>query len=41
MHAPRFDSALLHGVGPRGEEPAVGLNPLLCFSAPCEKMRLK
>ena len=41
MHAPRFDSALLHGVGPRGKEPAVGLNPLLCFTASFENMRLK
>jgi peptide/nickel transport system substrate-binding protein len=41
MHAPIFEPATLHGVGPRVEEPAVGLNPLLYFSAPYEEMRLK
>ncbi|MGH8064498.1 MAG: ABC transporter substrate-binding protein [Candidatus Entotheonellia bacterium] len=41
MHAPIFDSVPLHGVGPRVEEPAVGLNPLLYFTAPYEEMRLK
>jgi hypothetical protein len=41
MHAPIFDSVPLHGVGLRMEEPAVGLNPLLYFSAPYEEMRLK
>jgi ABC-type transport system substrate-binding protein len=41
MHAPIFDSVPLHGVGPRVEEPAVGLNPLLYFTAPYEDMRLK
>ena len=34
MHAPIFEPATLHGVGPRVEEPAVGLNPLLYFAAP-------
>src|SRR5262249_3429642 len=29
MHAPIYEPATLHGVGPRVEEPAVGLNPLL------------
>jgi peptide/nickel transport system substrate-binding protein len=41
MHAPIFDPATLHGVGPRVDEPAVGLNPLLFFAAPYEEMRLK
>jgi peptide/nickel transport system substrate-binding protein len=41
MHAPIFDSVPLHGVGPRVEEPAVGLNPLLYFTAPYEDMRLR
>ena len=41
MHAPIFDSVPLHGVGPRVEEPAVGLNPLLYFTAPYKDMRLK
>ena len=41
MHAPIFDSVPLHGVGPRVEEPAVGLNALLYFTAPYEEMRLK
>jgi hypothetical protein len=41
MHAPIFDSVPLRGVGPQVEEPAVGLNPLLYFTAPYEEMRLK
>jgi len=41
MHAPIFEPATLHGVGPRVEEPAVGLNPLLYFTAPYEDIRLK
>jgi len=41
MHAPIFEPATLHGVGPRVEEPAVGLNPLLYFAGPYEDMRLK
>jgi peptide/nickel transport system substrate-binding protein len=41
VHAPIFEPATLHGVGPRVEEPAVGLNPLLYFAAPYEEMRLK
>ncbi len=41
MHAPIFEPATLHGVGPRVEEPAVGLNPLLYFAAPYEDIRLK
>jgi peptide/nickel transport system substrate-binding protein len=41
MHAPIYEPATLHGVGPRVEEPAVGLNPLLYFAAPYEEMRLK
>jgi peptide/nickel transport system substrate-binding protein len=41
MHAPIFEPATLHGIGPRLEEPAVGLNPLLYFAAPYEEMRLR
>ena len=41
MHAPIFEPATLHGVGPRVEEPAVGLVPLLYFAAPYEEMRLR
>jgi peptide/nickel transport system substrate-binding protein len=41
MHAPIYEPATLHGVGPRLEEPAVGLNPLLYFAAPYEEMRLR
>jgi peptide/nickel transport system substrate-binding protein len=41
MHAPIFEPASLHGIGPRVEEPAVGLNSLLYFAAPYEEMRLK
>jgi peptide/nickel transport system substrate-binding protein len=41
MHAPIYEPATLHGVGPRVEEPGVGLNALLYFTAPYEDMRLK
>jgi peptide/nickel transport system substrate-binding protein len=41
MFAPIFEPATLHGVGPRVEEPAIGLNPQLYFAAPYEDMRLK
>jgi peptide/nickel transport system substrate-binding protein len=41
MHAPIFEPATLHGIGPRLEEPAIGLNPLLYFAAPYEEMRLR
>src|SRR5262249_25397995 len=41
MHGPIFEPATLHGVGPRVEEPAVGLNPLLYFTARYEEIRLK
>ena len=41
MHAPLLERAALHGVGPRVEEPAVGLIPLAPFAAPYEEMRLK
>jgi peptide/nickel transport system substrate-binding protein len=41
MHAPIYEPATLHGVGPRVEEPGVGLNALLYFTAPYEEMRLK
>ena len=36
-----FEPATLHGVGPRVEEPAIGLNPQLYFAAPYEDMRLR
>jgi peptide/nickel transport system substrate-binding protein len=41
MFAPIFEPATLHGVGPRVEEPAIGLNSQLYFTAPYEDMRLK
>jgi peptide/nickel transport system substrate-binding protein len=41
MYAPIYDPATLHGVGPRVEEPAIGLNSQLYFAAPYEEMRLK
>ena len=36
-----FEPATLHGVGPRVEEAAIGLNAQLYFAAPYEDMRLK
>jgi peptide/nickel transport system substrate-binding protein len=41
MHAPIWEAATLHGVGPRVEEPAIGLNAQLYFAAPYEEMRLR
>ncbi len=41
MFAPIFEPATLHGVGPRVEEPAIGLSPQLYFPSPYEDMRLK
>ncbi len=41
MHAAIFEPATLHGVGPRVEEPAIGLNSMLYMAAPYEEMRLK
>jgi peptide/nickel transport system substrate-binding protein len=41
MHVPIFEPATLHGVGPRVEEPAIGLNAQLFFAAPYEEMRLR
>jgi peptide/nickel transport system substrate-binding protein len=41
MQAPIYEPATLHGVGPRVEEPGVGLAALLYFTAPYEDMRLK
>jgi peptide/nickel transport system substrate-binding protein len=41
MFAGIFEPATLHGVGPRVEEPAIGLNAQLYFAAPYEDMRLK
>ena len=40
-HAPLLEQAVLVGVGPRVEEPAIGLIPLVSFTAPYEEMRLK
>ena len=41
MFGPIFEPATLHGIGPRVEEPAIGLNSQLYFAAPYEDMRLK
>ena len=41
MFGPIFEPATLHGVGPRVEEPAIGLSSQLYFAAPYEDMRLK
>jgi peptide/nickel transport system substrate-binding protein len=41
MHAPLLERVALHGIGPRVEEPAVGLIPLVPFAGPYEEMRLK
>lgn len=41
MHGPLLERAALHGVGPRVEEPAVGLISLVPFPGPYEEMRLK
>ena len=41
MHLPIFEPASIHGVGPRVDEPAVGLNQTLYFAGPYEDMRLK
>jgi peptide/nickel transport system substrate-binding protein len=41
MFGPIFETAVLHGVGPRVEEAAVGLTPQLYFPGPYEDMRLK
>jgi peptide/nickel transport system substrate-binding protein len=41
MQAPIYEPATLHGVGPRVEEPGVGLAALLYFTSPYEDMRLR
>jgi peptide/nickel transport system substrate-binding protein len=41
MYGPIFEPSTLHGVGPRVEEPAIGLNPQLYFTAPYEDIRLR
>jgi peptide/nickel transport system substrate-binding protein len=41
MHAPLLERVALHGVGPRVDEPAVGLIPLYPGVAPYEEIRLK
>jgi peptide/nickel transport system substrate-binding protein len=41
MFGPIFEPSTLHGVGPRVEEPAIGLSAQLYFAAPYEDMRLK
>jgi peptide/nickel transport system substrate-binding protein len=41
MFAPIWEPATLHGVGPRVEQPAVGLSAQLYFTAPFEEIRLK
>jgi len=41
MHAPLLERTALFGVGPRLEEPGVGLIPFAPFTGPYEEMRLK
>jgi peptide/nickel transport system substrate-binding protein len=41
MYGGIFEPATLHGIGPRVEEPAVGLSSQLYFAAPYEEIRLK
>jgi peptide/nickel transport system substrate-binding protein len=41
MHAPIAEPAAIHGVGPRVEEPGLGLIPLFAYFGPYEEMRLK
>jgi ABC-type transport system substrate-binding protein len=41
MFGPIWEPATLHGVGPRVEQPAVGLSPQLYFTAPWEEVRLR
>jgi len=41
MFAPIMEVATLHAVGPRVEEPAIGITPLTYFPTPYEDMRLK
>jgi peptide/nickel transport system substrate-binding protein len=41
MFAPIMEPASLHAVGPRVEEPAIGITPLTYFPAPYEDMRLR
>jgi len=41
MHAPIYEPVVLHGVGPRVEEPGAGLIPLFAYFGPYEEMRLR
>jgi peptide/nickel transport system substrate-binding protein len=41
MFVPMMEVATLHAVGPRLEEPAIGITPLTYFPAPYEDMRLR
>jgi peptide/nickel transport system substrate-binding protein len=41
MYGGIFEPATLHGIGPRVEEPGVGLSTQLYFTSPWEDMRLK
>ena len=41
MYGGIFEPATLHGIGPRVEEPGVGLSSQLYFTSPYEDMRLK
>ncbi len=41
MHAPLYQLGFVSGVGPRVEEPALGLIPGYAYSAPYEDLRLK
>jgi peptide/nickel transport system substrate-binding protein len=41
MFAPMMQPAVVHAVGPRVAEPAIGITPLAFYAAPYEEMRLK
>src|SRR5436309_176888 len=41
MYGGIFEPATLHGIGPRVDEPGVGLSPQLYFTSPWEDMRVK
>jgi hypothetical protein len=41
MYGPIFEPTMLHGIGPRVVEPAIGKNTQLYFAAPYEEMQLK
>ena len=41
MHAPLYELAPIHAVGPRAEQAGFGLIPGFPYSAPFEEVRLK